>query len=820
MNVVNYVRTHGSRLISAGYRLVRLQYGGKAPLQVKWATHPITTPQQISTISNPEGVGVVCGQGEYPLCVLDFDVPDERAAATLRAKLTVRFPFLNEAICRIGRAPKFSFILRAEQAGWRKTYTPVFSRTGKSHNEDPTASRLEVLGDGQQCVIYNVHPDTGQPYGYENPAGDLFAFEDPREPLTTPASDLPCIDRRTLREVMDATAEILHACGFKTVGGTAPTGPLDGDKAPKSIERVPLGLTVTQIREIFDAMRWDWESYDKWLEAGMRIHYETRGGEDGLRLWDEFSQKAANYGGYEVCRLKWASFGKSTGEPVTMYPLARHTGLLGEVRAGLNDKGLLIRALQHFADSLRFVGQGRTPWYFDENDGHWHCDSGSGEAMRDLWWKVMDKRLLAEADCELDDEYAQAIRTFREKLGNSYITTSKRLYEALRSSGELYQPIDRFNADTHRFATANGVINLDAVVAGDTENILEVNTADRLMAYYASAEYNPDATCPVWDQAMKDWFADTPEVIPYLYRVLGSALAGDPVDDAVFFMVGEGCNGKSVFSNTLMALFGSYGTAVDSGVIVGTGRRISSTASPDLMRLVGRRFALVAETDPGDKLRAADVKRMSGGEMISARGLYQDQTVFKPSFTLFVGTNYEPTVVGDDNGVWRRIKLIPFYSDFDNDPRFKHKKNPRLDELLRTPQELSGILNRLLEGYRDYKARGGLDEPQSVTKASRQYRDEQDVMAAWFTETLTSEGAADNTLDVYALYDNYVGWLRSNGEGHTDRRLFVRQFRKRIAHSAAGELIRRARGYVLKGYRYIQAEDMFDGDSDDEDGSV
>jgi len=51
--------------------------------------------------------------------------------------------------------------------------------------------------------------------------------------------------------------------------------------------------------------------YDEWIKAGMAVHHETEGSQDGLLLWDEWSQPAEKYPGLEILQQHWQSFGHS-----------------------------------------------------------------------------------------------------------------------------------------------------------------------------------------------------------------------------------------------------------------------------------------------------------------------------------------------------------------------------------------------------------------------------------------------------------------------------------------------------------------------------
>lgn len=811
----NYVKAYGQQLFSNGYLPVRIRPWSKIPVLKNWVNRAVSNWEQPQTMTSAEGLGLLCGTGENPVCILDFDIPDEEVSREIRDRVVCEYPELMEAICRVGKAPKFSLIVRADSEGWCKASTAKFSRSGLPKAQDPTCSQLEVLGAGQQSVVYNIHPATGREYVFEYPcAAAEFFVSGIRTPLNTPAMNLPVVSRETVSAIMTMVTEEFERLGMKPVNGRRDGTPLAAaseDPEESAERRKPLGMSLEQIKATFEELQWDWETYDSWLDGGMRIHFETQGSKDGLRLWNTLSSGAANYGGAEVCAAKWQSFHRFAGSVRTMQPLVRRTGLLDAFMLPLNEEGMRRRALSYFGNRLWFVGSGAMlkPYLFDENTRKWETERGESAVFTELHEEVFGRRLTEEKRLA-DEEWAEQIEKFQRKFGNNLYVQTMRMYNILKRDTSLGCSASVFNADHTRFAVKNGVINLTAYAEGRLDEVLEENRPELKMTYSGNAEYDPEATCPLWDKCMSEWFVDNPEIIPYIYRILGSALTGDPQDDVFVFMVGEGNNGKTCFSKALRNLFGGYATSADSSTIVGFAKAASSSARPDLKALIGRRFVVISETDPGDVLKASDVKRVSGREAVSARGLYEEQSTFKPSFILFVGTNYEPDIRSDDNGVWRRIKILPFTVDFDRDPRFKGKKNRNLDNELADPRELSGILNRVLEGYRDYVKCGGLNEPKIVTTAGKQYRTEQDTLAEWWDYALVEDTDRKAALPLSELYDSYRATVYRWGVSPLTKRGFFKAMERHAENVCPKSIVRKNRGKVLKGYRLAGPADRDD----------
>jgi putative DNA primase/helicase len=153
----------------------------------------------------------------------------------------------------------------------------------------------------------------------------------------------------------------------------------------------------------------------------------------------------------------------------------------------------------------------------------------------------------------------------------------------------------------------------------------------------------------------------------------------------------------------------------------------------------------------------------------------QDFFQFKPSHTLFLSANHRPTIRGTDNGIWRRVKLIPFTVTIPAD---------RVDLGLKgkLQAESSGILNWALAGYQDW-ATNGLNDPPAVRAATSSYRAEMDVVGAFIAECCILAPKAETSSR--ELYARYVGWCNGQGENPLSQIGFGRNLGERGLTSLA-----------------------------------
>jgi putative DNA primase/helicase len=144
---------------------------------------------------------------------------------------------------------------------------------------------------------------------------------------------------------------------------------------------------------------------------------------------------------------------------------------------------------------------------------------------------------------------------------------------------------------------------------------------------------------------------------------------------------------------------------------------------------------------------------MTGGDPITARFLYGEYFDYIPAYKVWLAVNHKPVIKGTDEGIWRRIRLIPFEASFKANP------DPYLEDKLKA--ELEGILrwaiNGCLEWHKERLTMAG-----KVKNATEEYRQESDAIAQFLAEcTVEAENA---TVMASKLYKAYEAWCDTNGE--------------------------------------------------------
>jgi putative DNA primase/helicase len=263
-----------------------------------------------------------------------------------------------------------------------------------------------------------------------------------------------------------------------------------------------------------------------------------------------------------------------------------------------------------------------------------------------------------------------------------------------------------------------------------------------LITKLTNVVYNPEAECPRWLAFLEDVVLDA-ETRGFLQRAVFYSLTGDVSEHALFFLYGSGNNGKSTFLRVLLALGGEYAKQVADELLLAKSSESHPTEKADLC---GLRVAVTSELPHGRSFNEALVKRLTGGDRVSARKMRQDFSDFAPTHHLWVGGNHKPNIRGRDRGIWRRVRLIPFTVDV-------LKPDSRLlDKLL---AELPGILAWAVQGGTEYRRRG-LDTPAAIIDATEEYRSETDELAPFLEERCDrSTSGRTKTSDLYAAYVSY-----------------------------------------------------------------
>lgn len=296
------------------------------------------------------------------------------------------------------------------------------------------------------------------------------------------------------------------------------------------------------------------------------------------------------------------------------------------------------------------------------------------------------------------------------------------------------------NARHELFNARNGTLNLETGV------VHRHDPAD-MITKCAGTVVDPAATADLWGDFLETVLPDA-QVRAYLARVFGVAMLGRVREHILPILTGTGGNGKGVCVDTVRAAFGDYGIAVDPKLIMRTKQERHATFLADLH---GARLVVTSETNEGEVLAAATVKRLTGGDTIRANRMRENTFEFEPSHTLIYMTNHTPQVSADDKAMWRRLSVVPFDVTV-TDPDVK------LPEKLKA--HLPGVLAWVYRGWLDY-LRQGLNPPATVLERTEEYRTDSDPIAQFILEDCVTGQLLK--VRAKALHESYASWAMRNG---------------------------------------------------------
>jgi len=419
-----------------------------------------------------------------------------------------------------------------------------------------------------------------------------------------------------------------------------------------------------------------------------------------------------------------------------------------------NDIGIAKLFFDLHSEIICYVIEAKT-WYV-YNGQSWVKDDGGFAVMEMCKEFVQDYREYMETYRPFDAECEKFIEHLH----------SRRRRESILNDARSVKPMSfsEFDKDKMLFNCSNGTYNLSTME-------FQPHSHRDYITKMSRATYDADISCDRWEQFITEIMCGDCETARFLQKAFGYCLSGDTSFECFFILYGSTTrNGKSTACETVAHILKDYARTSQPETLA---RRSSngSAPSPDIARLKGARYVVTPEPGQSLELNASIIKQLTGGDTYTGRMLRENPVEFTPEFKIFINTNHLPKTSDGTIFSSGRVKLIPFDRHFSPE-----EQNNGLKYLFREKENMSGILNWLIEGYRLLSVEG-LAVPPRVEEAIANYSLENDVTTDFLREILVKSDG--KRLQTSAIYNRYAAWSKENGDRPMNCKSFMNELHRK-----------------------------------------
>lgn len=532
----------------------------------------------------------------------------------------------------------------------------------------------------------------------------------------------------------------------------------------RSIDARPVeGMTVEHAADLLAHLpaHWGMPGSGTWYKVAAALDLQFDGSDEAYQLLDQWSSTREGYDP-EGNEGRWAIGFSHEGNVLTMRGLAHEAKKTGwdwppELRQGsgysfaLDAKGNASWFLSRRGNRYLNIdadGNGKDCHLLAFVGTHWRFANDLRMLREDM--EALEAELVECAErCESsgDQGAAKQLRAWAAKC-RTKATTQETAWHLSRVP-ELRVRLSDFDTQPHLLAVKNGVIDLDQ------GELVPHGPHHRLMSFI-DVNFDSRAEAPHWLGLLEHSSGGDPGWLDFVQRALGYAISGHIREQAMVFFHGLPATGKSTLMEALRDILGPELAQVLANATVCVNR--FGGAQYELASLIGKRLAVVPEVNSDDDLDVELLKRLSGGDTIKARMIFQEPVEFRPRAKLVLVGNSLPPVDAANEAFWRRVYVVPFEHVVPVDQRDKH-----LADRLR--EEASGILAWLVAGYRMWMERPlSEDVPDVIRSAVASYRAKTDPKELWYATQTEPKGKTATRV----LYRDYVEWHGKNRDELSD----------------------------------------------------
>ncbi len=457
-----------------------------------------------------------------------------------------------------------------------------------------------------------------------------------------------------------------------------------------------------------------------------------------------------------------------------------------------NDLGNGDRLVRRFGNQLKYISDRSIGW-LGWDGKRWSQAAGermarkfaheTAVAMKRELAALRDEGLRVDAktgeELETPAQFNERLQGFAKAVSNA---GNKGRLDGMLATAQPYLTRDREDLDRHPYllTVLNHTLEFrEDPARPEAEEIEERgkryrvvargHSPDDMITMLAPVIYDPKAQCPRWRKFLERIMPDR-EKRQFLQRFLGYCLIGDSDEHIVLLLYGTGRNGKGTVVKVARSLMGDYGAEIPVSALLEQRNKGGGEAMPELARLPGKRLVTSSEPEEGARLSTQRIKQMAGGDSMPVRDLFGKIFEFEAQFKLMISFNARPVVPAQDEGMWERLTLLGFEQFIPRGERVKGLGKALFE------QEGSGILNWMIEGWRDYRTQG-LAVPDSVRADTQEYRETDDQVSKFMAAVCSRvadkpDGTPDGEVGVTELWKAYLRWTHHEEVKPMGRRRF------------------------------------------------
>lgn len=370
-----------------------------------------------------------------------------------------------------------------------------------------------------------------------------------------------------------------------------------------------------------------------------------------------------------------------------------------------------------------------------------HFEPNASTKVRGIVKEILKKRRAA-AESRNMDGIVKSTKLTRERVGGT-------MY--MLAPDVLTEP-DDLDSEPHLLNCANGVVDLR------TGELTPHSPAQRF-TYAVPTAYNPNADTRGWRALVTELAGDSQLMERYLQEAVGYSITGSTREEIMFYIHGPTRGGKGTFIETILATLGGMPIATEVSFAVFSQPHHADSQNFALAPLRPCRLVAGSESKDDERLNAAKVKAITGGNLIYCAHKNKDFFSYKPQFKVWLSSNYPVNANPDDDAIWSRLRVIEFPHSFAG------RENKLLKHQLRRRESLEAVLAWAVQGAIAWYGRDerGMFTPSKVQAATDGHRSQQDFVGQWLAECIKKTDNEDDFIANEPLYGSYKAWCELNG---------------------------------------------------------